>query len=66
VDAGSIERIIALVGAIVVGTAALWSLKLEWPKTGLDDNVAKIMLGLLALGCCIVILVATRVLHGIA
>ncbi|HLJ83124.1 MAG TPA: hypothetical protein VKT51_02970 [Candidatus Eremiobacteraceae bacterium] len=65
-DAAAIERTIALVGAIVVGTAALWSLKLEWPKTGLDDHVAKIMLGLLALGCCIVILVATRVLHGIA
>ncbi len=65
-DLAGIERIIALVGALGVGTAALWSLRLEWPKTGLDDNVAKIMLGLLALGCCIVVLVATRVLHGIA
>jgi hypothetical protein len=65
-DLASIERIVALVGALVVGGAALWSLRLEWPKSGLDDHVTKIMLGLLALGCVIVILVATRVLQGIA
>ena len=65
-DLGSIERIVALVGALIVGAAALWSLRLEWPKSGLDDHVTKIMLGLLALGCVIVILVATRVLQGIA
>ena len=65
-DAASIERTIALIGALVVGVSALWSLRLEWPKSGLDDHVAKVMLGLLALGCFIVILVATGVLHGIA
>ena len=65
-DIAAIERIIALVGAFVVGGAALWSLRLEWPKSGLDDHVTKIMLALLALGCFIVILVATRILPGIA
>lgn len=65
-DIASIERIIALIGGLVVGGAALWSLRLEWPKSGLDDHVTKIMLALLALGCFIVILVATRVLPGIA
>jgi hypothetical protein len=65
-DVASIERMVALIGAVVVGSAALWSLRLEWPKSGLDDHVTKVMLGLLALGCIIVILVATRVLQGIA
>lgn len=65
-DIAAIERLVALIGAVVVGAAALWSLRLEWPKNGLDDHVTKIMLALLALGCIIVILVATRVLQGIA
>ena len=65
-DIASVERTIALIGAFVVGGAALWSLRLEWPKSGLDDHVTKVMLALLALGCFIVILVATRILPGIA
>lgn len=57
-DIAYIERIVAVIGAIVVGASALTSLRAEWPKTGLDDHVTKIMLILLTLGCVIVTLVA--------
>lgn len=59
-------RIIAFVGAVVVGLSASMSLVAEWPKRGLDDQVTKVMLGLLALGCVIVILVAFGIFPGIA
>jgi len=61
-----ILRLVALVGAIIVGLSALLSLQAEWPKRGLDDHVTKVMLALLALGCFIVILVAFGFLPGIA
>lgn len=51
-------RIIALVGAVIVGVVALVALRAEWRKTALEDNVTKIMMVLLALGCAEVILVA--------
>lgn len=59
-------RIIAFVGAVIVGLSASMSLVAEWPKRGLDDHVTKVMLGLLALGCVIVILVAFGIFPGIA
>lgn len=58
-------RVVAFVGAVVVGLSALMSLVAEWPKKGLDDQVTKVMLALLALGCVIVILVAFGFLPGI-
>jgi len=57
-DAALIERIIAAVGAVVVAISALTSLRAEWKKTNLDDQVTKIMLVLLTVGCVIVIIVA--------
>jgi len=65
-DVDVILRIVAFVGAVIVGLSALTSLIAEWPKQGLDDNVTKVMLALLALGCVIVILVAFGFLPGIA
>jgi hypothetical protein len=53
-----ILRGIALAGAIVVGVVALVALRAEWKKTALEDNVTKIMMILLAIGCIEVILVA--------
>lgn len=61
-----ILRVIAFFGAVVVGLSASQSLVAEWPKKGLDDNVTKVMLALLALGCIIVILVAFGIFPGIA
>jgi hypothetical protein len=56
------EKIIALIGAVVVAVFALISLKGELPKNGLDDNVTKLLLGLMAFGCVLVLLAATGVL----
>jgi chromate transport protein ChrA len=52
------EKIIATIGAIVVGIVALIALKNDWKTTGLDNNVTKLLLGLMALGC-VLVLIAT-------
>jgi uncharacterized membrane protein YdjX (TVP38/TMEM64 family) len=65
-DLNLILRLVAFVGAVIVGLSALTSLQAEWPKKGLDDHVTKVMLALLALGCVIVILVAFGIFPGIA
>ena len=57
-----IEKIIALIGAIVVFIFALIGLRGEWKKTGLDDQVTKLLLGLMAFGCVLVVLAAFGVL----
>ncbi|MDQ6780651.1 MAG: hypothetical protein M3Z37_05805 [Candidatus Eremiobacteraeota bacterium] len=57
-DAAHIERSIAFLGALVVGTSALTSLRAEWKKKNLDDQVTKVMLVLLTAGCLLVIVVA--------
>jgi hypothetical protein len=51
-------KIIAGAGALVVGFFALKALYEEWPKKNLDDQVTKIMMALLTLGCIIVLTVA--------
>jgi NADH:ubiquinone oxidoreductase subunit 6 (subunit J) len=51
-------RIIALVGAVIVAVAALIALRDEWKKKALEDNVTKIMMILLTLGCIFALLVA--------
>jgi NADH:ubiquinone oxidoreductase subunit 6 (subunit J) len=56
------EKIIALIGAIVVFTFAVIGLRGEWHKNGLDDQVTKLLLGLMALGCIFVVLAATGIL----
>ena len=57
-ELNTVLRGIALIGAIVVAIVALVALAGEWKKTGLDDQVTKIMMILLALGCAEVVLVA--------
>jgi NADH:ubiquinone oxidoreductase subunit 6 (subunit J) len=61
-DLAGIEKIIALVGAVVVGVFAVISLKGEWNKNGLDDQVTKLLLGLMAFGCVLVLLAAFGIL----
>jgi len=41
---------------------AIIGLRGEWHKNGLDDNVTKVLLGLMALGCLLVLLAAFGVL----
>ena len=57
-DLDHILKIIALIGAIVVGVTALAALRTEWKKTELEDQVTKIMMVLLTVGCIFVVLVA--------
>jgi hypothetical protein len=57
----NILRAIALIGAVVVAVVALTALRAEWKKTGLDDNVTKVMMILLTIGCIFVALVAVGV-----
>ena len=57
-----IEKIIALIGAVIVFVFAVIGLRGEWHKNGLDDNVTKILLGLMAFGCILVVLAAFGVL----
>jgi hypothetical protein len=57
-----VEKVIALVGALLVGVLALLALKADWKTTGLDNNFTKILLGLMAFGCVLVVLAATNVI----
>jgi hypothetical protein len=57
-----VERGIALGGALIVGTTALTSLLNEWKARGIDNEVTKIMLGLLTLGCFLVVLASFKAL----
>ena len=57
-DIHVIERVVAAAGAILVGVLALRSLADEWHKTNLDDQVAKVMMTLLAIGCVLALFVA--------
>jgi hypothetical protein len=58
----NIEKIVALIGGAVVFTFAIIGLRGEWPKNGLDDNVTKLLLGLMALGCVLVALACFGIL----
>jgi hypothetical protein len=49
--AALIERVIALIGSLLVGGTATLQLREEWPLNGLDAQVTKLLLGLMILGC---------------
>ena len=61
-DAATIERTIAIVGGIVVAITSGIALKNDWHSTGADNQVFKLMLGLLCLGAIIAILAGAHVL----
>ena len=54
-------KLIALIGAAVVALAALAGLRSEWKKSELEDQITKIMMVLLTVGCVFVVLVALGV-----
>jgi hypothetical protein len=61
----TVEKIIAGLGALLIGVLALIALKNDWKTTGLDNNVTKLLLGLMALGCVLVLVAAFGILpHG--
>jgi hypothetical protein len=57
-----IEHIIAIVGAIIVAVVSLVALKNDWNTPGLENQVFKVMLGLLALGAVLSFFAAIGVL----
>lgn len=57
-----VEHIIAIVGAIIVGATAVVALKNDWQSKGLENQVFKVMLGLLALGAVLSFFAAIGVL----
>jgi uncharacterized membrane protein len=59
-----IERILAIVFGLVVFFVALIALRNDWKSQGIENQVFKIMLGLLALGAILGILAALGVLIG--
>jgi hypothetical protein len=61
-DLAFIERSIALIGAIVVGVFASIALKEDWNATGLDNNTTKLLLGLMAFGCVMVLLASLGII----
>ncbi|HEY0394528.1 MAG TPA: hypothetical protein VGD01_08520 [Candidatus Elarobacter sp.] len=61
-NVANIEKIIAFVGALIVFFFACVGLRGEWHKNGLDDNVTKVLLGLMAVGCILVVLACFGIL----
>ncbi|HET7815580.1 MAG TPA: hypothetical protein VFL13_14535 [Candidatus Baltobacteraceae bacterium] len=59
-----VERILAVIFGLVVLGVALVALKNDWHSKGIENQVFKMMLGLLALGAFLAILAAFNVLAG--
>lgn len=62
--AATIEKGIAFVLALVVGGTTSFQLYKDWSSTGLDNQVTKLLLGLMAFGCVLVVLAAFGILGG--
>jgi len=49
------EKVFSGIAAVLIGVFALIALKNDWKTTGLDNNVTKLLLGLMAFGCVLVL-----------
>jgi hypothetical protein len=59
------ERIFAGLAALLIGVLAFIALRNDWKTTGLDNNLTKFLLGLMAFGCVLVLVAAFGILpHG--
>ena len=58
----TVEHTIAIIGAIIVAATAMVALKNDWKTPGLENQVFKVMLGLLALGAVLSFFAAVGVL----
>jgi uncharacterized membrane protein len=56
VNAAVIEKGIAFVFALLVGGTTSMQLVRDWSSTGLDNQLTKVLLGLMAFGCLLVLL----------
>ena len=57
-----LEHIIAILGGIIVAWVSAIALKNDWHTPGMDNQVFKIMLGLLCLGAIIAIFAGAGIL----
>jgi hypothetical protein len=62
--AATLERGVAFILALIVGGTTSFQLYKDWSSTGLDNQVTKLLLGLMAFGCVLVVLSAVGVLGG--
>lgn len=62
IDLALIERVVAIVGGVIVALVSAKALKDDWATPGLENHVFKLMLGLLCLGALIAILAGANVL----
>jgi peptidase E len=60
--AATFEKGIAFVLAIIVGGTTSFQLYKDWASTGLDNQVTKLLLGLMAFGCILVLLACFGIL----
>jgi len=49
------EKVFSGIAAVLIGVLAPIALKNDWKTTGLDNNVTKLLLGLMAFGCVLVL-----------
>jgi len=57
-----IFRAIAIAGAVLVAIVAIYQVRNDWQQTGLDIQVSKLLLAIMAVGCLVVILSSTGVI----
>ncbi len=57
-----VERLGAIIAGIVVAVVSFYSLYKDWPSTGVENNVFKLMLFLLGLGAILAILAGLNVI----
>ena len=62
IDFAVIERVVAIVGGVIVAVVSAKALKDDWATPGIENHVFKLMLGLLCLGAIIAILAGVNVL----
>ncbi len=62
--AATVEKSVAFVLALLVGGTTSFQLYKDWATVGLDNQVTKLLLGLMAFGCVLVILACVGVLGG--
>ncbi len=57
-----VERLGAIIGGVVVGAVSFYSLYKDWPSTGIENNVFKLMLFLLGVGAILALLAGLNVI----
>jgi hypothetical protein len=62
VDYGTLERIGAVIGGLVVAVVAFYALYKDWSTPGIENHVFKLMLFLLGVGALLALLAGVGVL----